>query len=329
MKNKIIFISLFAFLFLGTWAMAYTAQAKSICFEPSVHIPGMGAFFEACKDGAGYAISPSSIGSYVASLYRYAAGIAGIVAMFMIVFAAWQWIMASGNAGKIDMAKDTIRGALVGLTLIFAGYLLMNSISSKLVDFKPLDIREIGGKYLAGDLCRRANIDGIVTTRASGNSAAEMCGGTYPTSTPSGVAVQCIDIICPMNYHCVEYENGRSTSVECPQVIDKNESIQCRCILEIPCEDLDWVGCDIYDQRGDLSACDANKCYGETIKTGEVFSAFCGVEDGNCNELVHINCNSNAECEARNFDEHTFCCNTDWQDQCGLISEAGDECMDS
>lgn len=171
LKKKITIglLTVFAsFLFLGlvNTPVAHAASADDchsnadICFIPNVTIPGLTSLpgIEKCsetrqvlnKDGKivpdnkdGFKVNNCSIAQYVKGLYNYVAGIAGIVAMFMIVFAAWQWIMAAGNAGKIDTAKDTIRGALIGLALIFGGYLLMNSISERLVSFDSLQIAPI------------------------------------------------------------------------------------------------------------------------------------------------------------------------------------------
>jgi len=66
-------------------------------------------------------------------VYRYAAGVAGTVAILMMVMAAWQWLFAVGDSSKINNAKNTISGALMGLALLFGGHLLLSSISERLV----------------------------------------------------------------------------------------------------------------------------------------------------------------------------------------------------
>jgi hypothetical protein len=129
-----------------------TQAEDGICFKPMISIPGFGDGFQSCAAGTDVSAAKTgilinskgdAIALYINALYKYAAGAAGAVAMFMIVFAAWQWVMASGNAGKIDNAKDTIRGALLGLTLLFAGNLLLTQISSGLVKFDGLEITSI------------------------------------------------------------------------------------------------------------------------------------------------------------------------------------------
>src|SRR3989339_916007 len=133
----------FLFVFLvsaQTSTSTNVAADKSsvITFTPNVDIPG---FFAGTQK-----IDSNSIATYINAVYRYGAGLAGVIAMFMIVFAAWQWIIAAGNAGKIENAKETIIGALIGLALLFGGYLLLAQISSRLVELKGLDITHIDTK---------------------------------------------------------------------------------------------------------------------------------------------------------------------------------------
>ncbi len=124
---------------------------KPICFVPQITIPGLqlgDANAAECPGGVILSSKGDAIVLYINALYRYAAGFAGVIAMFMIVFASWQWIMASGNAGKIDNAKDTIKGALLGLTLLFTGNLLLSNITDNLVNFQSLNIVDIPGQTL-------------------------------------------------------------------------------------------------------------------------------------------------------------------------------------
>lgn len=124
-------------------------ETEPLFFTPNVDIPG---FFEGEQK-----ITPESIGLYINAVYKYGAGLAGVMAMFMIVFAAWQWIIAAGNSGKIENAKETIISALVGLALLFGGNLLLNQISSRLVNLDSLKIKAIETSYSSGASCNVLN----------------------------------------------------------------------------------------------------------------------------------------------------------------------------
>ena len=161
MKLKIILTILIGSLVFSFFVTTITTKSvraatnqgtNGICFVPNTYIPGLkttcdikNSKGEVIKRGYLIKNDGQALGIYVSGLYKYGAGAVGAVAVAMLVFAAWQWMMASGNAAKIENAKDTIRGVLIGIALLFAGYLLMNSISERLVNFRPLDINKITG----------------------------------------------------------------------------------------------------------------------------------------------------------------------------------------
>ncbi len=123
-----------------------------LCFKPAITIPG---FSEVAKE---MAIDGSSLAEYIVAIYRYGAMFAGVIAMFILVYAGWQWLLAGGNSGKISQARDKINGALIGLTLLFGGYILLSLISTNLVKFKALetalpDMKEICAKITEQPVC--------------------------------------------------------------------------------------------------------------------------------------------------------------------------------
>jgi len=85
---------------------------------------------------------------YIVAIYKYAAGFVGIVAMFMLVIAAWRWLFAAGNASKINSAKDMVTSVLIGLALLFGGQLLLSQISEDFKSVKPLNV-SLPEAYLA------------------------------------------------------------------------------------------------------------------------------------------------------------------------------------
>ncbi len=145
----------------------FSYQSQDICIDFNTPIPGLQEFLtEKCpyddQKGA-YLVTSKTIGLYINAVYRYGAGLAGVLAMFMIVFAAWQWIIAAGNSGKIENAKDTIISALIGLALLFGGYLLLSQISSRLVEMKSLDVTPIEirqtNNVVVENICASINTD--------------------------------------------------------------------------------------------------------------------------------------------------------------------------
>lgn len=55
--------------------------------------------------------------------------IAGIVAVFMIVWAGYKFVMSEGDSEKISSARKTLIYAIVGLIFIFLSFFFMQVIS--------------------------------------------------------------------------------------------------------------------------------------------------------------------------------------------------------
>src|SRR3972149_9702258 len=55
--------------------------------------------------------------------------IAGIVSVFMIVWAGYKFVMSEGDPEKISMARKTLIYAIVGLIFIFLSFVFLNIIA--------------------------------------------------------------------------------------------------------------------------------------------------------------------------------------------------------
>ena len=144
MLKKFLIISYFvASVVLPFFVLADTAASNSattdtkagitgIEFTPAINIPGS-IFTEKIV------VTGNTLAKYIVAVYRYGGIFAGVVAMFMLVYAGWEWLLAGGNTGKISRAKEKINGTLIGLALLFGGYVLLSLISANLVTFKSLD----------------------------------------------------------------------------------------------------------------------------------------------------------------------------------------------
>jgi hypothetical protein len=351
MLKKKITIGLLAiftsFLFLGlvNTPVAHAAgdneclSNADICFIPNVTIPYLTSLpgIEKCsetrqvlnKDGvivsdtkAGFKIDNCSIANYVKGLYNYVAGIAGIVAMFMIVFAAWQWIMAAGNAGKIDTAKDTIRGALIGLALIFGGYLLMNSISERLVSFDSLQIARIEPNTFSGvcsDLDRGGCVNQPFCVWSEGNKI---------TGTPAA----CInEAVCKISIaDAYEYKDNPRLKCCSHDVLGGDWRYSLAGSVVETCQKICGDGYDDAQpqicrrQECSLVGRDEDECktYVGLCRWIQQGENRCMEEDGST--VNDMNCNENSDCDIYDPD---YCCSHEFgANECRLRDAEGTDC---
>lgn len=140
-KKKFLFLALslvfiFSYFIISTPDVLAADQKNDDTFKlpfiPAMSIPGL------YTAGDTVNIDGASLANYIKAIYRYGGMFASIVAMFMLVYAGWQWLLAGGNSSKISQAKDKINGTLIGLVILFGGYLLLSLISKNLISFQPL-----------------------------------------------------------------------------------------------------------------------------------------------------------------------------------------------
>jgi len=117
-KKKIIFSLIILFIFFSflhiSFAADYTNQEK---------IPG--------------AAVTSDFIQYLKDVINFGFAIIGILALFMLIIGAYQYLMAAGS-GNASGAKETISSALLGLILGLTAWVILNKINPDLVSMRAI-----------------------------------------------------------------------------------------------------------------------------------------------------------------------------------------------
>lgn len=74
----------------------------------------------------------ANLGDYVVRAYNYALGFVLMIAIIMVMVGGVQWILARGGGG-VEAAKKRISNAVLGVILLLAAYLILNTISPAIV----------------------------------------------------------------------------------------------------------------------------------------------------------------------------------------------------
>src|SRR3989338_3513389 len=117
-----------------------TAELKTP--QPRIGIPGL-SFSQVIIDKEGGYIYVSTLGEYIAAMYKYAVAIASIVAVVMIIVSGFMWTASGGNPEMITSAKKRILGAVTGLILIAGSYTILYAVNPELVQFRALRVQYV------------------------------------------------------------------------------------------------------------------------------------------------------------------------------------------
>lgn len=135
------------------------------------------------------------IGEYIAAVYKYGTGLAGTVAVVVMMFAGARWILAGGNPSTVADAKNQIMSALSGVVLLLASYTILNFINPDLVGLPSIGVKSpkpsanVAAGATGGTICQWTT---NYCPESQSEAAAEKCGA-YPddTSEMSLISVCC------------------------------------------------------------------------------------------------------------------------------------------
>ena len=109
------------------------ATSNYVLLEP---LPGVSTDTStACAGGSTSASCQTDFLTYLGGILKLAIAAAGVLAVVMITFGGFEYIMSASVGGKSN-AKEIIQNALVGLFLALASYLILYTVNPSLTILK-------------------------------------------------------------------------------------------------------------------------------------------------------------------------------------------------
>ncbi len=82
-------------------------------------------------------------GEFVNNFYKFALGIAGVAAFAVIIYGAILYTTSAGNPSRQQDARSWITGAIWGVVLLLAAYLILYTINPDLVNLTSPSLEQI------------------------------------------------------------------------------------------------------------------------------------------------------------------------------------------
>ena len=83
------------------------------------------------------------LAQYIVGLYKYALGIAIVIAVVMIVIGGFQYVTGGGDASRVGAGKKRISEAVIGLVLLYASYSILATVSPNLLSLNAIRILQV------------------------------------------------------------------------------------------------------------------------------------------------------------------------------------------
>ncbi|GEM_PF-4699255 len=156
-------------LFLPIMALG----ADDITFTPQVTIPGTSDFANQKE----IIVSDSLIGDYISAFFNFAVPGTAILAVVMMMYGGVIWLTSGGSTERISQAKQYISGAISGMVLLLASYLILNTVSPDLVSLQfPMIKNALPEPPKLPDICCYT-VDGGLTIMPVQENKVARCDG--------------------------------------------------------------------------------------------------------------------------------------------------------
>ncbi len=142
------------------------------------------------------------LAQYMAGIFRYSVGIAGMLAAVMMMIGGVQYLTAGGDASKVAKGKQRITDALLGLVIVVGSYLLMYSVNPDLVTFSSLKIIKLEPVTYVANETPEFLVDEPVPPAAS-----QLTGSATPKAGPAGAGGGNVPSLKQYDYRNVGYLN--------------------------------------------------------------------------------------------------------------------------
>jgi divalent metal cation (Fe/Co/Zn/Cd) transporter len=86
-----------------------------------------------CPTGIGgqiCSIQPDQFGSIVSNVITILIIVAVIIAVVFLIWGGIQWILSGGDKSKVESARNSIIGAIIGLVIVFLAYFIISVVAN-------------------------------------------------------------------------------------------------------------------------------------------------------------------------------------------------------
>lgn len=132
--------------------------------------------------------------NYIAMLYNFALGIAGILATVMITFGGFLWLTAAGNPNQLSQAKGYVVNAIIGLILTLGAYTILNLVNPRLLTLEiPGELKPLTGSVIILGSCEQTK---TANKDATFNPSSGFCGDISQVTAEKKEGGTCIWKTC-------------------------------------------------------------------------------------------------------------------------------------
>jgi len=82
---------------------------------------------------AGFTTGAPNVEGIVGNLIGVFLSLLGVIFLVLIIYAGYDWMMARGDSKKVQVAKDRITNAVIGLIIVLGSYIISGYVLTRLI----------------------------------------------------------------------------------------------------------------------------------------------------------------------------------------------------
>lgn len=104
------------FKFIPTFLFSLTAPFVALAYDSK------NTGLTSTGSQAGFGANPADVSVMIGTVIKAALGMVGVVFLVLMVYAGYLWMIARGDEGKVEKAKNTIINSVIGIVIVVAAY---------------------------------------------------------------------------------------------------------------------------------------------------------------------------------------------------------------
>ncbi|QQR60968.1 transglycosylase SLT domain-containing protein [Candidatus Uhrbacteria bacterium] len=124
-----------------------TPEPEFVPITPQLGTPIPG-FTPEAPTREGGVVRVAFLAGYINAVYRYLTGIILVVAIVMVVYGGFLYLVGSAGVGSIQNGKRIITDAIMGMIITLAAFAILNTISPATTQLKTLELGYVAGVTL-------------------------------------------------------------------------------------------------------------------------------------------------------------------------------------
>ncbi|MCE9586161.1 hypothetical protein K8R04_02485 [Candidatus Uhrbacteria bacterium] len=116
------------------------AEVPFTPITPNLGVPIPGAESLTAPTREGGVVVVSFLAQYINSVYRYLTGIILVIAIVMVVYGGFLYLVGSAGVGSIQRGKQIITDAIMGMVITLAAFAILNTVNPATTNLKVLNI---------------------------------------------------------------------------------------------------------------------------------------------------------------------------------------------